>query len=223
MPNRYVDFVSDEDFENCVKWVVGGYTSGKDIRRNGIDPFKTVFDIYNNNLSFDSWIKSEEVRQNDKTVSNKVGEFHQMLLGCVSGWVDLKRGDVADLRNTSQTIFVELKNRWNTVKGSHMIHMWDKLKKIVTTDYPGSTAYWGFINERNSTSGEDVWEHQGNTNPRVKKIWGKNVYEFFTGNADSLEKMWTALPNVLDAVLKKTTLVEKEDKKNMIAWFQSGY
>jgi len=223
MPNTYVDFVSDEDFENCVKWVVHGYVPTQDIGRNGIDPFKTVFDMYNKGISFDSWKNTESTRQNDKTVNNKVGEFHQKLLGCVEGWNDLQTGDVADLGNTSQTIFIELKNRWNTVKGSDMIHMWDKLKKIVTTDYPGSTAYWGFINEKNGTSGEDIWEHQGNTNPSVKKIWGKNVYELITGKTDSLEKIWIALPNVLDAVLNKNISLEEGDKANLIAWFHTGY
>lgn len=223
MPNTYVDFVSNEDFENCVKWVVEGYKQSNSIRRNGIDPFKTVFDMYNKDMPFESWTKSELIRQNDKNVNNKVGEFHQKLLGCVDGWDDLQTGDVADLSNTSKTIFVELKNRWNTVKGSDMIHMWNKLKDIVTNQYPGSTAYWGFINEKNSTSGEDIWIHQKNSNPNVKKIWGKNVYKLITGKEDSLEKIWTALPEVLDTVLEKTTSIEEEDKENLIAWFQSGY
>lgn len=223
MSVQYVDFVSNDDFEKCVKWVVDGYKQSDNIRKNGIDPFKTVFDMYNKGMSFDSWKKSELIRQNDKNVNNKVGEFHQKLLGCVNGWDDLQTGGVADLSNTSKTIFIELKNKWNTVKGSDKIHMWEKLEDIVINQYPKSTAYWGFINEKNSTSGEDIWEHQGNSNPNVKKIWGKKVYELITGNADSLEKIWIALPKVLDVVLKKTSSLEDEDKKNLIAWFQSGY
>jgi len=223
MSHEYVDFIEDEDFENCVKWVVDGYKQSKDIRRNGIDPFKTVFDMYNKDMSFGSWKSSEMIRQNDKTVNNKVGEFHQKLLGCVDGWKDLQTGDVADLSNDSETIFIELKNRWNTVKGSDMIHMWKKLEGIVTNQHQGSTAYWGFINEKKGTSGEDVWVHQGNSHTNVKKIWGKNVYQLVTGKDDSLEKIWTVLPNVLDVVLEKTTSVEDEDKENLIAWFRSGY
>lgn len=223
MTRTYVDFVDDDDFEKCVEWVITGYNQNKDPRRNGIDPVKTVFDMYNNDISFDSWIKSETVRQVDKTVNNKIGEFHQKLLGSVNGWDDLQTGDVADLANDSKTIFIELKNRWNTVKGSDMIHVWDKMKDIVTNKYPGSTAYWGFINEKNGTSGEDIWVHGGNKNPNVRKVWGKNVYELVTGKADALEKMWTILPKVLDTVLKKTTVLDEQDGKNLIKWFQSGY
>jgi len=101
--------------------------------------------------------------------------------------------------------------------------VWEKLRDIVTVHHPGSTAYWGFINEKNGTSGEDIWAHQGNSHANVKKIWGKNVYKLVTGNDDSLEKIWTALPNVLDAVLKKTMSLKEDDKRNLIAWFQSGY
>jgi len=221
--NRYVDFVSDKDFIDCVKWVVNGYSSNINIRKNGIDPFKTVCDMYNKDITFASWKNSEAIRQNDKTVNNKIGEFHQKLLGCVAGWDDLKTGGIADLANTSLTIFIELKNRWNTIKGSDMIHTWKSLEDIVTNKHPGSTAYWGFINERKSTSGEDVWVLKGNSNPNVKKVWGKNVYKLVTGKTNALEEVWTALPNVLDAVLGKTTKVGKEDKKNLTAWFQSGY
>ena len=223
MSNTYVDFVSDGDFEDCVKWVVTGYQGNGNSRKNGIDPFKTVFDMYNNNLTFDSWKNLESIRQVDKTVNNKIGEFHQKLLGCVDGWEDLQTGDVADISNDTKTIFIELKNRWNTVKGSDMIHVWEKLLKITTIDYPGSLAYWGFINEKNGTSGESVWTHQGNANPNVKKIWGNNIYKMVTGKSDSLEKMWTALPNVLDVVLGKKTVLNLTDKKNLITWFKSGY
>lgn len=218
-----MDFVSDNDFENCVRWVVDGYRQSNGIRNNGIDPFKTVFDMYNRDMSFGSWEKLELQRQSDKTVNNKIGEFHQKLLGCVDGWDDLQTGDVADLSNTKRTIFIELKNRWNTVKGSDMIHMWNKLYDIVTKKYPGSTAYWGFMNEKYSTSGEAIWEHQGHYNPDVKKIWGKNVYSLVTGEEDSLEKTWIALPNVLDAVLKKTTSLNPDDKKNLQNWFKGAY
>jgi hypothetical protein len=223
MPNQYVDFVSDDDFENCVKWVIEGYNKNNNINRNGIDPFKTIFDMYNRDMSFESWKKLELTRQSDKTVNNKIGEFHQKFLGYVNGWNDLQTGDVADLSNDSKTIFIELKNRWNTVKGSDMIHMWDKMKDIVANKYPGSTAYWGFINEKTGSSGEAVWTHQGNSHPNVKKIWGKSVYKLVTGKDNSLEKVWNVLPNVLDAVLKKTTELKKGDKANLIAWFQSGY
>lgn len=223
MPRTHVDFLEDSDFEKAVKWVVDGYQENNNIKRNGIDPFKTVFDMYNKDMSFTSWKNAEGIRQNDKTVNNKVGEFHQKILGSIAGWKDLQTGDVADICNDSKTIFVELKNRWNTVKGSNMIDMWNHLNDIVENKHHGSTAYWGFINAKDGSSGEGIWTIQKKSNPKVKKIWGKNVYKMVTGDVDSLEKVWNALPKVLDKVLQKNTLLDESEKSNLVKWFQSGY
>ena len=65
----------------------------KRLRKNGIDIFKMLFDVVNSNISVDDWVKNEVIRQSDKSINNKVGEFHQKLLGGVKGWVDLGIGD----------------------------------------------------------------------------------------------------------------------------------
>ena len=125
MANKYVDFVSDDDFLECIKWVCDAYPEDSDIidmkklKRNALDPFKIFFDIFNNKLNLKEWIKSEKIRQSDKTVSNRIGDFHQNLLGKVDGWEDLGRGHPLgiDLKNKSDTLFIELKNKHNTVKG----------------------------------------------------------------------------------------------------------
>jgi len=110
--NKYVDFVSDEHFLNCVEYVCGAYPQEnaeiniKKFTKNSLDLFKTIFDIMIGKLDFDKWRKAEEIRQADKTISNKVGDFHQMLLGGVEGWEDLKRGHPLgiDLKKEDDTI-----------------------------------------------------------------------------------------------------------------------
>ena len=84
--NKFIDFVSDKDFLECVKKVVEAYqsldenvtpTSILKESKNTIDEFKTIFDVCVNQLSFDEWLKFELTRQQDKTINNKIGEFHQ--------------------------------------------------------------------------------------------------------------------------------------------------
>jgi len=61
--NRYVDFVSDNDFLKCVEHVCKGYAEAKDslsiddLKSNGLDPFKTLFDLINKKIRFDKPIK----------------------------------------------------------------------------------------------------------------------------------------------------------------------
>lgn len=127
--NKYVEFVSDEDFLECVRKVVESYqtldenvtpTSILTESKNTIDEFKTIFDVCVNQINFDEWLKFELTRQQDKTINNKIGEFHQELLGKVDGWVDLGMGDETeiDLKKEDNTVFVELKNKYNTMNSS---------------------------------------------------------------------------------------------------------
>ena len=99
---KYVSFVSDEIFLEEVSKVVNDYTTDEDLSKTPeevlnnsnetIDQFKTLFDIYSNQFSLNEWINFEIPRQHDKTASNRVGDFHQNLLGRVDGWVNLGRG-----------------------------------------------------------------------------------------------------------------------------------
>lgn len=96
--NKYVDFVSDEDFLVCVKHVLDSYLSDEYQQspiivlkesKNDIDAIKTIFDVTVKRIGFGGWANKELERQQDKTINNKIGEFHQELLGKVDGWVDL--------------------------------------------------------------------------------------------------------------------------------------
>ena len=230
MPNKYVDFVSDEYFKNCVKWVCDTYIDPslefdkKKIQRNGIDPFKMVYDIVIRNLDFISWILREKARQYDKTSGGKIGDFHQKLLGGVSGWTDLGMGDETkvDLKKDDNTIFIELKNKHNTVNSDSLKSIRGKLERI-TEKYSNSTAYWAYIIEKNGTSGESEWNYLGDNNPKIRKIWGSKLYELITGKYDALEKTWIALPIAINDILKNTKAIKSADKKELQEWFKDAF
>ena len=119
--NKYVSFVSDEIFLEEVEKVVDAYATDEDLSKTPwevlsnsketIDQFKTIFDIYSNRFTLEDWINFEIPRQHDKTVSNRVGDFHQNLLGSVDGWINLGRGDPSgmDLKKEDNSIWIELK------------------------------------------------------------------------------------------------------------------
>ena len=143
MANKYVDFVSDDVFLEEVKRVMDSYPdnakeipSAIDLLRNseyGLDEFKIMFDLCMNDISFEEWVKAETIRQNGKSVENKMGEFHQRLLGRVEGWQDLGTGDNShvDLKNDEGTIYIELKNKYNTINSGSGKTVRENLEKIV--------------------------------------------------------------------------------------------
>ena len=222
MPDEYVGFVSDDFFLECIKEVCEHYSQEsqktmKELQTNGLDSFKMVFDIMNSNSTVEGWIGGETIRQLDKTISNWIGDFHQKLLGGVDGWEDLGKGHETkvDLKKDDDTVFVELKNKHNTTKGSDMIHYYDNLKRIVD-EYPSSVGYFAFITPKSENAGNETWKIKGrDPNERVRKLWGTEVYSLITGDKDALLKTWSALPSGISAVINSDYSFSEADAKKM--------
>ena len=230
MTNQYVDFVSDKHFLKCVKWVCDAYLDPSLkldktwLQRNGVDPFKMIFDMVVRNRNFESLMEQEKSRQYDKKSGGRIGDFHQKLLGGVKGWVDLGVGDESkvDLKKEDNSIFIELKNKHNTVNSDSLNSVRQKLEKI-TKDFPNSIAYWAYVIEKNGTSGESEWIYLGDNNPKLKKIWGSKLYELITGKPDALEKTWTALPIAIKDILKDSKTISSSDMKELQIWFKDAF
>ncbi len=225
--NKYVSFVSNEHFLKCVKWVCDSYPSSDTVndellQRNGIDPFKMIFDIMNSKTNLEKWRTSEYTRQADKTINNRIGDFHQKLLGGVDGWTDLGVGDDTklDLKKDDDTIFLELKNKFNTVNSDSLSKVREKLETNLK-NFPNSVNYWAFIVHKNGTSGESDWIHRKENNLNIRKIWGDDIYTMITNQKGSLEKVWNVLPSAINDTLSSNH--ELKDIENLKALFKKAF
>ena len=223
--NKYVDFVSDEDFLECVKHVIDFYLSDEyqeepmtvlKESKNGIDAIKTIFDITVKQIGFDGWANKEMERQQDKTINNKIGEFHQELLGKVEGWVDLGVGDETeiDLKKEDNTVFIELKNKHNTMNSSSTKTCREKLENVIE-QYPDATAYWAYIISRKYRSENRVWKYQGREDEKIRRISGDLLYEMITGDSNALEKVYEAIPKAIVDLLGEDYKLLPYDEKLM--------
>lgn len=228
--NKYVSFVSDEHFLACVRYVCQGYPqAGKtfeveQLQRNALDPFKMLFDITNQKITLDAWIASEKVRQADKTLNNRIGEFHQKLLSGVKGWTDLGTGDKTkvDLKRLDNSIFIELKNKFNTVNSDSLSKVREKLEKMARK-YPNAIVYWAYILERGGSSIDEVWICNNRSNPRIRCITGKKVYALVTGKPNALDEVWQALPRAIGDVLQQNILISDVDRKKLTDYFNLAF
>ena len=233
--NKYVDFVSDEHFLKCVKHVCDSYLDisrfknsdevKEFVSRNSLDSFKMIFDVMNMKGAFESWMSSEIIRQGDKTVTNRIGDCHQMLLGGVDGWENLKTGNELgiDLRKKDNSIFIELKNKWNTVKGEDQKNVFDKLKKVADK-YKKAIVYYAYITPKNPSSGEKIWKPSQRTpDERIKEAWSFKVYEIVTEDKNALKNVWKVLPQGISDILKKKINLNKEDEKKFLDIFDSSF
>lgn len=223
--NKYVEFVSDEDFLECVKHVIDFYLSDEyqeepmtvlKESKNGIDAIKTIFDITVKQIGFDGWANKEMERQQDKTINNKIGEFHQELLGKVEGWVDLGVGDETeiDLKKEDNTVFIELKNKHNTMNSSSTKTCREKLENVIE-QYPDATAYWAYIISRKYRSENRVWKYQGREDEKIRRISGDLLYEMITGDSNALEKVYEAIPKAIVDLLGEDYKLLPYDEKLM--------
>ncbi len=227
--------MDDEDFLECVEILVESYLyfdEGINIEKelkhgkNTTDFIKVLFDVFTQHISLEDWTKNEVQRRNDKTINNKIGEFHQNLLGRVPGWVNLGTGHESglDLKKEDNSIFIELKNKHNTLNSSSQLTMRNNLENVLKK-YPNSTVYWAYIIEKNYESKNEIWEYHEkikNTNeyvthynPQIKLVSGKELYTLVTGDPTALKQLVTALPTVINQVLVEynepfTTLSNKE-------------
>ena len=226
--NKYVEFVSDEDFLECVRKVVEAYQSLDETvsptsilkeSKNTIDEFKTIFDVCVNRISFDEWLKFELTRQQDKTINNKIGEFHQELLGKVDGWVDLEIGDKTetDLKKEDNTVFIELKNKYNTMNSSSEKTCREKLEKVIEK-YPDATAYWAYVISKNYKSEDRIWKYQQREDERIRRISGDKLYAMITGDSQALEKTFNAIPKAIVEILGRDYKLTEEDEKLQIEY-----
>lgn len=95
----YLPYISDEDLKTLVKEVVDCILTTQQQQeekmfKNVIDPFSAIFDGVVQDFNVEDWLKKERARQVQKTVQNKIGEFHQAILGSIPGWENLGKGSI---------------------------------------------------------------------------------------------------------------------------------
>jgi hypothetical protein len=118
---RYnLEFISDDAIYAHVKETVEKYRFQIDLKRfnkNLIDPIKLTFDSRVYEKSLEETIENEIIRQMDKSNTNHIGYFHQNIFKYMSDtWQVPKQG--FDLINEKQKIYVEIKNKHNTMNAA---------------------------------------------------------------------------------------------------------
>ncbi|AFS77874.1 type-2 restriction enzyme Sau96I [Gottschalkia acidurici 9a] len=203
-----VSFLDDTHLFNCLIDLHKTYVSCKNnmtlskFYKNKIDPIKLQFDMTFNNLNLEEYINLEVTRQNDKTISNAIGHFHQELLGGISGLESLGVGGGCDIRSLDNTIFAEIKNKHNTMNSSSQESTYQKLIKFAD-EYPNATCY---LVEIIATQSQDIqWQGTFNgtyySHPKVRRISADRFYALVTGKQNAFYELCSAIPKATQILL----------------------
>lgn len=217
MNNWTLDFITYDDYKKHVTEYVNlilNSTTPKTLHQfnnNIIDPVKLTFSYFTGDQDKTDIIESETLRQADKTLNNHIGYFHQNIFKYIKGWSVPSRG--FDVVNDAKTIYVEMKNKHNTMNSSSGARTFIKLLNKVAED-PNYTAMLVEIIAK--TSQDIIWsvsvDGERQSNQRVRRVSIDKFYEIATGDPYAYKKVIEWLPITIKEVIKDKKPEDKESK-----------
>nr|WP_181718299.1 Eco47II family restriction endonuclease [Psychrobacter sp.]QJS05229.1 restriction endonuclease type II, Eco47II family [Psychrobacter sp.] len=182
----------------------------KDIYKNTLDCFSAAIDASIRGITLEEWIESEKQRQAQKTLQNKIGDFHQKMLGTLEGVTDLGVGEVVDIIYEDKKIVAEIKNKHNTTKGNHKKSIYDDLVSVLER-HEGYTGYYVEILPKNGRSYDKAFSPSDNTtktsrekSEHIRVIDGKSFYKLITGDNNALKELYSLIPELTAEILKES-------------------
>ena len=228
MTNKYVNFISDKHFLECIENLYNSYIKAKEgisqkkFYSNKIDVFKLTFDSKFNNITEEAVIKNEIMRQIDKSINNSIGTFHEQLLGGIKGY---KMGNLSgyDIKATNDTLFADIKNKHNTMNSSAAESLFQKLSHYAD-NHKKAKCYWVQILAKNSFC--ERWSGDINgkeySHSRVYKISGDKFYALLTGQDDAFFAIYRALPLVISDFLAGLDKSKKKEGNSAISEIENS-
>lgn len=203
MGNRYLTYISDNHLFECIRNLHRSYTKAKsDITKqkfyaNKIDSIKFIFDSKFNNLDETNLIRTEILRQIDKSINNSIGTFHEQILGGVSGY---ERGSNSgfDIKAVDNSLFADIKNKHNTMNSSASESLFQKLAGYANS-YKQAKCYWVQILAKGSfhENWAGIINGKEYSHSRVYKISGDRFYALLTGEEHAFLNLYNVLPRAI--------------------------
>lgn len=214
-----LNFITDDNFKKHIRETIEQYGDKlqsvdlKKFNSNIIDPVKLLFDKNVYGFSWDEIVKSEIFRQRDKANNNSIGYFHQNIFryiaGCTvpkSGWdiIFTKDGGIDIGGDTVSTIYVEMKNKHNTMNSSASAKTFMNMQGQLLRD--GDCAC--FLVEVIAKKSQNIpWsislDGQHQSHKRIRRVSIDRFYELVTGEKDSFFEMCMALPDAIKTILEE--------------------
>ena len=210
---RYdLGFISDEKIFQHVKDTVGQYRNTitlNEFNKNIVDPIKLTFDAKIYGQTMRQTIESECIRQIDKTNNNRIGYFHQNIFKYADGaWEVPANGAKGgfDVLNEELHVFVEMKNKHNTMNQASASDTYVKMQNKILKDDKATCMLVETIAKR---SQDIVWSLTINRNgrresyshERIRRVSMDRFYALVFGDKFAFFKLCQALPTILDDVI----------------------
>lgn len=204
MQKYALGFISDEQIYSHVKDTVESYRREitlSQFNENIVDPIKLTFDSKVYGKTIEQAIEDECFRQIDKSNSNRIGYFHQNIFKYAgNGWNVPKEG--FDVENKERHIFVELKNKHDTMNSASFRKTYIKMQaKLLDDDQ--ATCY--LVETIAKKSKDEPWRitlgQKERSHNRIRRMSMDKFYELVFGDHLAFYKLCIALPSIIADVL----------------------
>ena len=215
-----LSFISEVDFTQHVESTIQKYSEkdGFDLKKfnnNIIDPIKLIFDKTVYDFSWEEIFINEIFRQRDKSNNNDIGYFHQNLFSYISGCeVPADGWDVIYKSPTGiqlsdgkiiHKIYVEIKNKHNTMNSSSSAKTYMKMQSQILDD-DDCACFLVEVIARNSQNikWSATVDKKKLAHNLIRRVSIDKFYEIVTGEPDAFYKICMVLPDVIDTVVSSS-------------------
>ncbi|MGL5437283.1 MAG: Eco47II family restriction endonuclease [Lachnospiraceae bacterium] len=219
-----LNFISEKDFKKHVQATIMKYgekLQSFDLKRfnsNLIDPIKLIFDKSVYKTSWEEIVNNEVFRQRDKSNNNDIGYFHQNIFsyfnGCEvpsAGWdviyknpngIQMPDGDII------HTIYVEMKNKHNTMNSTSSAKTYIKMQSQILDDDDCACMLVEAIAKNSQNIKWTTKVDSKNVQHRlIRRVSMDQFYSLVTGDEQAFYKMCMVLPRVIDKVVNEDAAV----------------
>lgn len=217
-----LDFISKDNFKQHVRLTIERYGDkltpydlGK-FNSNLIDPIKMIFDKAVYREDWETLISNEIFRQRDKSNNNEIGYFHQRVFdylphchvpqnGTEGGWdviVDMPDGYQLDNGNVVHTIYVEMKNKHNTMNSASSAKTYMKMQnQLLKNDDCACFLVEAIAKQSQNIAWKTKIDGMQVSHVRIRRVSLDRFYQIVTGDELAFYKMCQALPSAIKEVL----------------------
>jgi hypothetical protein len=219
-----LSFISEEDFTKHVRDTIDKYGEKLEsfdivrFNKNIIDPVKMIFDKTVYQSTWEEIVSSEIFRQRDKSNNNDIGYFHQRIFqyiadchvpdnGKEGGW------DVIFHRNSGimlpdgdavRTVYVEMKNKHNTMNSSAAGKTYIKMQNQLLSDDDCAC----FLVEAIAKKSQNIkWtttvDGKSVSHKKIRRVSLDRFYALVTGQEDAMYQMCMVLPGIIEKVVSE--------------------
>ena len=214
-----LDFIDRNDFKKHVSNTIKTYDNTlksidlHSFNSNIIDPIKLTFDSKVYRKTIEGVIENELVRQRDKTNTNAIGYFHQNLFKYIDNCKIPNVGfDVIYTRPNGSKVYVEMKNKHNTMNSSAAQKTFLKMTTQILNDDNCDCYLVEIIAKRSQNI---VWnvslDYERVSNEHIKRVSIDKFYEEVTGDKDAFYKICKQLPIIIDEIISENNEFVVED------------